>query len=123
MANHMETYIHIKNGDIKVAEKLKEIFTPNEGAYQVDTEDLGKRIFGEDTPEEYDRGWYIDNVGAKWVYAEYDHDDEPEHIHLTLTSAWSVPQGLLERLAKNLYDIKEDCYICGTYEDESYDPC
>ena len=28
MANHMETYINIKNGDINVAEKLKEIFTP-----------------------------------------------------------------------------------------------
>jgi hypothetical protein len=123
MANHMETYINIKNGDIKVAEKLKEIFTPNEGEYQVDTEDLAKRIFGEDAPEEYDRGWYIDNIGAKWVYSEYDHDDDCEAIHLHLTSAWSVPQGLLERLAKVLYDIKEDCYIYGSYEDESMDPC
>ena len=123
MANHMETYISIKNGDEKVAEKLKEIFTPNEGEYQVDTEDLGKRIFGEDAPEEYDRGWYSDNVGAKWVYSEYEHDDDCESIHLLLTSAWSVPQGLLERLAKVLSEIKSDCYISGTYEDESYDPC
>ena len=123
MANHMETYIHIKNGDIKVAEKLKEIFTPAEGEYQVDTEDLAKRIFGEDAPEEYDRGWYIDNIGAKWVYSEFEYDDNCEYIHLNLTSAWSVPQYLLERLAKVLYDIKEDCYICGSYEDESMDPC
>ena len=123
MANHMETYITIKNGDSKVAEKLKEIFTPTEGEHDVWTQILVERIFGEDTPEEVDYEWAIDNLGAKWVYSEYEHDDDPTNIHLILTSAWSVPQGLLERLAKNLYDIKEDCYICGTYEDESYDPC
>ena len=31
MANHMETYIQVKNGDVNVIEKLKEIFTPKEG--------------------------------------------------------------------------------------------
>jgi hypothetical protein len=123
MANHMETYITINNGDIKVAEKLKEIFTPDEGEYSVGTEDLVKRIFGETAPEEYDYDWYVDNIGTKWVYSEYDHDDDCEAIHLILTSAWSVPQGLLERLAKVLSEIKSDCYISGTYEDESYDPC
>ena len=48
MANHMETYITIKNGDIKVAEKLKEIFTPTEGEHDVWTQILAERIFGED---------------------------------------------------------------------------
>jgi len=123
MANHMETFIHIKNGDNKVAEKLKEIFTPNEGDYDTHTEDLYKRLYGDEAPEEYDRGWVCDNLGAKWVYSEFEYDDKPEHIHLLLTSAWSVPIQMLEKLAKILTDIKEDCYICGTYEDESYDPC
>ena len=54
MANHMSTHIIVRNGDDTVLEKLREIFTPNEGEYQVDTEDLGKRIFGEDAPEEYE---------------------------------------------------------------------
>jgi len=119
----METFIHIKNGDNKVAEKLKEIFTPNEGDYDTHTEDLYKRLYGDEAPEEYDRGWVCDNLGAKWVYSEFEYDDKPEHIHLLLTSAWSVPIQMLEKLAKILTDIKEDCYICGTYEDESYDPC
>jgi len=123
MANHMETYINIKNGDIKVAEKLKDIFTPPEGEYETNTEDLYKRLYGDEAPEEYDRGWVVDNLGAKWVYSEFEYDEEPQHIHLNLTSAWSVPQGLLEKLAEVLTDIKEDCYICGTYEDESMDPC
>jgi hypothetical protein len=33
-----------------------------------------------------------------------------------------VPTEFLEKLAEELYKIKEDCYIKGTYEDESYDP-
>ena len=138
MANHMETYIHIKNGDEKVAEKLKEIFTPKEGQYQTETILLVNRLFGtshdwdtnlsreeneqaEHTWPEYD--WMQENVGAKWVYSEYEHDESPENIYLILTSAWSVPQGLLKQLAKVLSEIKSDCYITGTYEDESYDPC
>jgi hypothetical protein len=40
MANHMETNIQVKNGDIKVIEKLKEIFTPIKGEYQVDASEL-----------------------------------------------------------------------------------
>ena len=40
MANHMETYITIKNGDEKVLEKVREIFTPTEGEYQVGAQDL-----------------------------------------------------------------------------------
>ena len=123
MANHMETYIQIKNGDDRVLEKVREIFTPNGGQYDVGTEDLMKRIFGEDAPEEYDYGWACDNLGAKWIYSEYEDSDECEYIDLRLTSAWSVPQGLLKGLSKALYNIKEDCYICGTYEDESMDPC
>ena len=123
MANHMETYITINNGDEKVAEKLKEIFTPTEGEYETHTEDLYKRLYGDEAPEEYDRGWVLDNIGAKWVYSEYDHSDDCNTIHLHLTSAWSVPTQMLEKLAKVLSEIKSDCYISGTYEDESYDPC
>lgn len=121
MANHMETYINIKNGDIKVAEKLKEIFTPKEGEYQVDASELCNKIYDK-SPEEYDRGWMIDEVGAKWMYSEFDYDDDCEYIELRLTSAWSVPQLFLEKLAKVLTDVKEDCYILGTYEDEGFDP-
>ena len=121
MANHMETYIQVKNGDVKVIEKLKEIFTPIEGEYQVDASVLVDKIYDK-SPEEYDRGWMIDEVGAKWMYSEFDLDDDLEYMELRLTSAWSVPQQFLEKLAKVLSDIKEDCYILGTYEDEGLDP-
>ena len=121
MANHMETYVQIQNGDMHIAEKLKEIFTPIEGEYQCDASDLLARL-DNTPPTDYDRGWMIDEVGAKWMYSEFEYDDNPDFIQLHLTSAWSVPQGFLQQLAKALYTIKEDCYIVGTFEDESYDP-
>ena len=117
----METNIQIKMGDIKVIEKLKEIFTPKEGEYQVDASDLLARL-DNTPPTDYDRGWMIDEVGAKWMYSEFDLDDDLEFMELRLTSAWSVPQRFLQQLAKALYTIKEDCYIVGTYEDEGYNP-
>ena len=56
------------------------------------------------------------------MHVDYDHSDEPEDCHIMIRSAWSVPNEFLEKLAEQLYTIKEDCYISGTYEDESYDP-
>ena len=137
MANEMETYVAIKNGDIKVANKLKEIFTPKEGEYNSRTIELINRLYGKDytwdinlSKEENQKAgntwpefeWLGNNVGSKWIYSEYDHDDETDYTHLVLTTAWAVPQGFLKKLSEVLSDIKEDCYILGTYEDESYDP-
>lgn len=137
MANEMETYVTIKNGDVNVANKLKELFTPKEGEYNSRTIELINRLYGKDytwdinlSKEENEEAentwpeyqWLGDNIGSKWIYSEYDHDDDTEFTHLILTTAWSVPQGFLKKLSEVLSDIKEDCYIMGTYEDESYDP-
>ena len=133
----METYVTIKNGDINVANKLKELFTPKEGEYNQRTIELINRLYGKDytwdinlSKEENQEAentwpefeWLGDNVGSKWIYSEYDHDDDTEYTHLVITSTWAVPQGFLKKLSEVLIDIKEDCYILGTYEDESYDP-
>lgn len=137
MANEMETYVTIKNGDVNIANKLKELFTPKEGEYNSRTIELINRLYNRDytwdinlSKEENEEAentwpeyqWLGDNIGSKWIYSEYDHDDDTEFTHLVLTTAWSVPQGFLKKLSEVLSDIKEDCYIMGTYEDESYDP-
>ena len=137
MANEMETYVTIKNGDVNIANKLKELFTPKEGEYNSRTIELINRLYSKDytwdinlSREENEEAentwpeyqWLGDNIGSKWIYSEYDHDDDTEFTHLVLTTAWSVPQGFLKKLSEVLSDIKEDCYIMGTYEDESYDP-
>ena len=61
-------------------------------------------------------------IGPKRFYVEYDHGDLPENCNVVLRTAWSVPTSFLERLRDELLKIDENCYITGTYEDESYDP-
>jgi len=110
---------------------------PKEGEYNSRTIELINRLYSKDytwdinlSKEENEEAentwpeyqWLGDNIGSKWIYSEYDHDDDTEFTHLVLTTAWSVPQGFLKKLSEVLSDIKEDCYIMGTYEDESYDP-
>lgn len=121
MANHMETYIRVKNGNKEVTDKLKEIFTPLKNDHQVDAQYLVSRLYNKPLDEEY--GWNISDVGSKWMYSEFHLDgDDLDYMELTLTSAWSVPIPFLEKLSEVLYTIKEDCYIIGKYEDESYSP-
>ena len=117
MANEMETYVTIKNGDINVANKLKELFTPKEGEYNSRTIELINRLYGKDytwdinlSKEENQEAentwpefeWLGNNVGSKWIYSEYDHDDDTEYIHLVITSPWAVPQGFLKKLSEVL---------------------
>lgn len=137
MANEMRTFVTVKSEDPRVAEKLKELFTPTEGKYEADAVDLINRIKGTDysysnetKKEDWDRDVdFPDNdtweelIGPKWLYVEYDHQDEPENCNIVLRTAWWVPKPFLETLKDILTEIDEDCYIKGTYEDESYDPC
>lgn len=133
MANEMTSFLTIKNGDENVAKRLQEIFTPREDG-EVNAVTILNRVLGtnysysnekEDWNRETD---WPDNdtwekyIGPKWLYVEYDHDDDPECAHIVLRSAWSVPTEFLSFLAEDLSSIKEDCYIMGTYEDETYDP-
>lgn len=134
MANEMSTYVRVSNGDQRVAERLKELFTPTEGKYEVTAIDILNRMLGTNYSYREDReGWdreadwptqeiWDSYIGPKWMYVDYDHSDEPEDSHIMIRSAWSVPNEFLEKLAEELYTIKEDCYISGTYEDESYNP-
>ena len=137
MANEMRTFVTVKSEDKRVAEKLKELFTPTEGKYEADAVDLINRIKGtnysysnETKKEDWDRDVdFPDNdtweelIGPKWLYVEYDHQELPENCNIVLRTAWSVPVPFLMTLIDILNQIDEDCYIKGTYEDESYDPC
>ena len=134
MANEMSTYVRVSNGDQRVAERLKELFTPNEGEYEVTAIDILNRMLGKNYSYREDReGWdkevdwptdeiWNSYIGPKWMFVDYDHSDNPEDCNIMIRSAWSVPNEFLEKLAEELYTIDEECFICGTYEDESYDP-
>jgi hypothetical protein len=136
MANEMRTFVKVKSEDPRVANKLKELFTPTEGKYEADAVDLINRIKGTDysysnetKKENWDRDVdFPDNdtweelIGPKWLYVEYDHGDIPTDCTITLRTAWSVPIPFLVTLRNILQQIDEDCYLVGSYEDESYDP-
>lgn len=119
MANHIENYITIENSNEEVLKEVKRIFQTEEGEWEVSTEDLAKRVFGEETPEEYDRGWYCDNCGAKWLYGALEDDGDDEQI-VRITSAWDPINGWVEKFAYNLRQIKEDVVVHNTFEDEGY---
>jgi hypothetical protein len=119
MANNIENYIVIENSNEEVFKEIQRVFELDEGEWEVHSENLAKRVFGEDTPKEYDRDWYCDNAGAKWLHGCIE-DDSPESPSIRITSAWDPINGWVERFAKNLRKIKEDVIVHNTFEDEGY---
>ena len=135
MANEMRTYVTVKSDEPAVAKRLQEIFKSRRGTYEVDAIDVINNLEGTDYCYKNERENFkmeVDfppndlwdrTIGPKWMYVEYDHSELPSDCNLVLSSAWSLPVSFLTRLRDELQKIDEDCYIIGTYEDESYDPC
>jgi hypothetical protein len=119
MANHVENFIHIINANEDVLNEVKRIFEKEEGQYDVQTEALAQRVYGDETPLEYDREWYTNNCGAKWMYGHIE-DDDMEDIGIEITSAWDNINVWVDRFAQNLRKIKSDVIVHNTYEDEGY---
>jgi hypothetical protein len=118
MANHVRTNLTIE-GNKKLMEFLEE---KGEVVDERNKEDQYLAFVGAFIPEmKNDRGWFTDNVGAKWCYHEDFYNDDST-AEITLTSAWYYPNTLMENLFKICAEIDEDCLITGTFEDESYTP-
>ena len=135
MANEMRTYVTVKSDEPRVSKKLQEIFKSRKDTYEVDAIDVINNLEGTSycfKSEKEDFNIEVDFpsaevwdsiIGPKLMHVEYDHSELPEDCNLVLSSAWSVPIPFLLRLRDELQKIDEDCYLKGTYEDESYDPC
>lgn len=119
MANHIENFIHILNADENVLNEVKRIFETTQDNHDAQTEQLAQRVFGNETPLEYDREWYCDNTGAKWMYGRIE-DDDVDDIVIEITSAWDAVNAWIDRFAQNLRKIKSDVVVYNTYEDEGY---
>jgi len=119
VANHIENYIVIENSNEEVLKEVQRVFQFEEGQYEVGSEELVNRVFGKDAPKKYDRGWYHDNVGAKWLYGSIEDDSVEEQI-IQITSAWDAINGWVDRFAENLQKIKDDVVVHNTFEDEGY---
>lgn len=138
MANEMRTYVTVHSDSEKVATRLQEIFKYDDSGkqYEANALDVINNLEGtnftysnETTKEDWNKEVDFPSnelwdsiIGPKRFYVEYDHGDLPENCNVVLRTAWSVPTSFLERLRDELLKIDENCYITGTYEDESYDP-
>lgn len=134
MANEMRTYVTVKSNEPRVAKRLQEIFKSRRGTYEVDAIDVINNLEGtsycyknekEDFNLEVDfppSNLWDSIIGPKWMNVEFDYSELPEDCHIVLSSAWSVPTPFLLRLRDELQLIDVDCYLKGTYEDESFDP-
>ena len=133
MANEMSTFVKVVSDNPKVAQRLNEIFTPANGGHEANAVSILNAMLGTNYSYNDKEGWDREKdwptqeiwdtyIGPKWMYVEYDHDDNPENCNIVIRSAWYVPAEFLHRLSEELCKIDEDCFIYGTYEDESYDP-
>ena len=119
MANNIENYITIKNADENVLNEIKRIFEYEaENTYKtIHTEDLANRVYGAEAPVEYDREWYLEKCGAKWMYGTVE-DWNVDDITINVVSAWDPINEWIERLSINLIAIKADVIIESKFEDE-----
>ena len=134
MANEMMTFVRVVSKKPEVAVRLQEIFKSRKGNHEVDALDVINNIKGtsycyKNEKEDFDvdvdfpsNQLWEEMIGPKWMFLEYDHAELPEDCNIVLTSAWAVPIPFLLQLRAELQKVDEDCYIKGTYEDESYDP-
>jgi hypothetical protein len=136
MANEMRTFVTVVSDKPEVATRLKEIFKSRKDKHwDVDAIDVINNLKGtsycyKDEKEDFNievdfpsNQLWEEMIGPKWMNVEYDHGDLPEYCNIVLSSAWSVPVNFLSILRNELQKIDPKCYIKGTYEDESYDPC
>ena len=134
MANEMQTFVTVKSNEPRVAKRLQEIFESRRETYEVDAIDVINNLAGtsycyKNEKENFDvdvdfpsNDLWESIIGPKWMNVEFDYSELPEDCHIVLSSAWSVPIPFLLRLRDELQKIDGDCYLKGTYEDESFDP-
>lgn len=111
MANHVNTTVHLhttEEGKKRFEEILSRVSTLNDkDVYSHNAEEL----FDSDDIGSYDGN--INNMGAKWVTIDDVGED-----YISLTSAWSMPDGVVEMIAKEINEVDADSYITVEYEDE-----
>ena len=138
MANEMRTFVKVVSKDPRVATRLQEIFKFEkvDGKYEPNALDIINNIKGTDysfsnetTKEDWNRDvdfpsneLWDEMIGPKWLYVEYDHQELPQNCNIVFRTAWSVPTAFLNVLRNELQQIDPECYIVGSYEDETYDP-
>jgi hypothetical protein len=117
MANHVNTRIYIVEGNEDAHKVMASI---NQSHLDI-KEDWDNQVpafaMWEDTKALADAkewGELIDQIGSKWCFVE-DWDDEDS---ITFTSAWSMPDSLIERIAEQIMEADPDAIVGYMADDE-----
>jgi hypothetical protein len=100
MANNVDNYVALHNANDEAKALWHSLFS-KEGLENV------ADVFP-DTPDDYDRGWAIDHVGAKWAYFE---DNDYENQTFMAVSAWGIIGEFAEWLSEQIYKVDQEAYI------------
>ena len=127
MPNVMTSFVEVKNTNKEVNDYILQFCDIDEESKYYNTTirelDLVNDLY--DTEFTEDDGWTAEwgreHLGSKWIRFDYITIDD-DGIEMNIDSAWSVPQQFFEKLALKLGYIHRDCYLLGSYEDESYEP-
>lgn len=65
------------------------------------------------------RVYYIENLGAKWIYFD-DVDIYDTTVNITWTTAWDFPEKLFNKLSEYLQSQYKNFTCSCTFEDESF---
>lgn len=109
MANYVYSYTTVRNAN-EEAMKIFRDFAILLNAHDHSADAIAE-LYGEEVVDT--AGWMIDRVGAKWLTVE-DASEEG----LSLTSAWSPPETLLDKLHEKMLAVDPNVEIYMTYEDE-----
>lgn len=134
MANHVNTRIYITEGNEDAHKVMASINQSHQDIKDEYNGQVPAYAMWEDTKALADAenwGELIEHIGSKWCFVE-DWDDEDS---ITFTSAWGMPDSLIERIALQIMEADPDAIIgymaddempnwvaCGVYADgEMYD--
>jgi hypothetical protein len=108
MANHVNTYIQISGLTSETVGVLKE---------RLEGIGFGESVGAFFPNVEYTHEFFFENIGSKWCTLEDLHIGE-DYVGINLTSAWSYPNVLVEKLNELILETQKEFKIKTTYEDE-----
>jgi len=123
MANNVTTFVFISgNSDLitSLDKKLSSVELQDNPFEEMSTEQTARLFYENQYENTYE--WMLQNIGAKWCYINEWVVVSDTELQITMTSAWSFPESLVERMHSVCSEMDEECEFSITYEDESLDP-
>lgn len=122
MANHVYAYLEIDFKNQADIEDFSEWigYSSSTGNFNLKLQTCCDTMLQQLYPEKEDTAaYYIDNLGAKWIYFD-DVDKSVETFTISWTTAWDFPEKLFNKLTDHLQATYTDFTMSCTFEDEGF---